>query len=641
MSLGASLRLSLERLTDEEQKDALVLTDEFDRIVWRKANIVYCAHMLINRWNDPFRGGLRYTLGSEDSQAPMGMGATNELDRVFAAVGILNGVSIKFESSLDVPRGGVLSALPAMLVCGLLSHTENHFHLPKGYYPMDSIFLLLGFMALCRIKSVEQLRYSSPGEWGKLLGLDRIPEVRTLREKIHILSKEGQTEEWSAKLCEEWMAASPEEASVLYVDGHVRVYHGHQTKLPRHYVARERLCLRATTDYWVNAMDGQPFFLVNKPVDPGLIKVLENDIVPRLEKDVPNQPTKESLEEDPLLHRFTLIFDREGYSPKLMKSMSARRIACQTYHKYPGEDWSDEEFQIRKVTLSSGEVVEMALAERGTLLSNQLWVREIRKKTKGGGQTSVLSTDYQSDLGPVAVAMFARWSQENFFRYMREHYGLDRLADYETKKLPDTIKVVNPAYRQLDGEVRRKAATIGRRLAEFGEMNLKEEIAPDKVEAYQRKKGELHEAIEHQKEALNELKAKRKSTDRHIFVSKLTENQQFKQLGTASKHFIDTIKMIAYRAETAMAHILKTQMSREDDTRSLLRSIYNADADIIPDQKSETLTIRLHDLATPAANKSLRHLLQELNSTKTRFPATNLRLVFDLVSSHIPKVQEV
>ena len=67
----------------------------------------------------------------EDSQAPMGMGATNELDRVFAAVGILNGVSIKFESSLDVPRGGVLSALPAMLVCGLLSHTEKHFHLRK------------------------------------------------------------------------------------------------------------------------------------------------------------------------------------------------------------------------------------------------------------------------------------------------------------------------------------------------------------------------------------------------------------------------------------------------------------------------------------------------------------------------------
>ena len=39
--------------------------------------------------------------------------------------------------------------------------------------------------------------------------------------------------------------------------------------LPRHYVARERLCLRATTDYWINAMDGQPFLYVNREVDRG------------------------------------------------------------------------------------------------------------------------------------------------------------------------------------------------------------------------------------------------------------------------------------------------------------------------------------------------------------------------------------
>lgn len=83
------------------------------------------------------------------------------------------------------------------------------------------------------------------------------------------------------------MAASPEAAAVLYVDGHVRVYHGAQTRLPKHYVARERLCLRATADYWVNAMDGQPFFVVSQAVDPGLLQVLEKQIVPRLAREVP------------------------------------------------------------------------------------------------------------------------------------------------------------------------------------------------------------------------------------------------------------------------------------------------------------------------------------------------------------------
>jgi hypothetical protein len=71
----------------------------------------------------------------------------------------------------------------------------------------------------------------------------------------------------------------------------VRVYHGKLTDLPRRYVARERLCLRGTTDYWVNAMDGRPFFVVSCAVDPGLLSVLREQIVPRLKADVPNQPT--------------------------------------------------------------------------------------------------------------------------------------------------------------------------------------------------------------------------------------------------------------------------------------------------------------------------------------------------------------
>jgi hypothetical protein len=91
---------------------------------------------------------------------------------------------------------------------------------------------------------------------------------------------------------------------VYYADGHVRVYHGKLAALPRCYVARQKLCLRGTTDYWVNALDGRPFFLVSRPVDPGLIKVLRIEIVPRLLADAPSQPAAAALAADPLLHRF-------------------------------------------------------------------------------------------------------------------------------------------------------------------------------------------------------------------------------------------------------------------------------------------------------------------------------------------------
>ena len=562
----------------------------------------------------------------------MGVGTCNVLARMAASVGELTAVEPVFQAVLDVPNGGVLLALPALLAVGLLHQAHKYFQLPKGYYGLESLFLMLAFLALARLPSLEQLRYCAPGEWGKLLGLDRIAEVRTVRKKLALLCDQQQASSWSAELCAQWMGEDPEQAAVLYVDGHVRVYHGHQTELPRHYVARQKLCLRATTDYWVNAMDGQPFFVLNQAVDPGMLQVLEHEIVPRLAQEIPNQPTPEQLQADAKLHRFTLIFDREGYSPEFLRTMKAQRIACLTYHKYPGGDWSQEEFFPCQVNLASGACVQMLLAERGTFLGGKVWVREIRKRTQSAHQTSVLSTDYRSDPGPVAAAMFARWSQENFFRYMREHYGLDRLVDYATEAIPDTTKLVNPQYRRLDGQVRSKQGHLTRKLAAFSAMNLKGEIEPKKVAAFEQKKAELQEQIEGVTKELDELKKQRKAVNHHITIAELPEEERFKQLSTQSKHLIDTIKMVAYRAETAMAKMAREKLHREEDARSLLRALYSTEADLLPNEKAATLTVRVHHQANHCADEVIRYLCMELNQTETIFPGTNLRLVYELVS---------
>jgi hypothetical protein len=479
----------------------------------------------------------------------------------------------------------------------------------------------------------ESLRYCAPGEWGKLLGLDRAPEVRTLRQKVRLLARDEQPSAWSAELCRQWMEAAPEQAATLYIDGHVRVYHGQQTKLPRHYVARQRLCLRATTDYWVNAMDGQPFLVVHQAIDPGLIKVIEQDILPRLAEQVPGQPDTAALAADPRRHRFTLVFDREGYSPDWLQRMKEQRVACLTYHKYPGENWSEDEFQTHAVTLASGQEVALQLAERGTRLSNGLWVREIRKLTERGHQTALLATDYRSALGPVAVAMFARWSQENFFKYARQHYGLDRLVDYGTEPISDPIPVVNPAYRRLDGQVRSTAGKLSRLLAQFGAMNLEQPIEPEHVEPFLQRKAALQEEIDTLQRELQARKESRKATPRHITVAELSEEDRFRQLRTQSKHLIDTIKMVAYRAETAMANGLREALGHPDEARRLLQALYTTEADLLPDPENGTLTVRLHHLANASSDAAIQKLCDELNATETMFPRTNLRLVLKVGSS--------
>lgn len=568
----------------------------------------------------------------------LGCGATRLEERLLAALGYLSQAPVEFERAEDVPHGGVLWALPALLLEGLLRHSRQLFTLPKGFYPLETIFLVLAFMALVRLRSLEKLRFEPPGEWGKLVGMDRIPEVRTLREKLGLLCRPpGRAVAWSSQLAKEWMAAQATETDapveslgVFYADGHVRVYHGRLTTLPRRYVARQRLCLRGTTDYWVNALDGRPFFLVSRPVDPGLIEVLRTDIVPRLIQEAPGQPTAEALQADPQLSRFTLVFDRQGYSPEFFAELKALRVAVLTYHKFPGQDWEDWEFAPQELTLANGERVSLALAERGTRLSNGLWVREVRHREDSGHQTSVLATDYRATAGPLAVRMFARWTQENFVKYMREHFALDRLIEYGTEPLPETTLVVNPAWRQLDSQIRREQALWHRDQAAFGALTLSATPEPDELESWQQEKAALCAALAARQTQLEQLKAQRKATPRHLPLKDLPPEQQFSRLRADCKHLVDTIKLIAYRAETALVHTLREQLERPDDARPLVRELLAATADLIPDLEQKTLTVRLQPLTTQVQDQAVRQLAQELTDTETVFPGTDLRLVYEL-----------
>lgn len=552
----------------------------------------------------------------------MGMGATNSSDRIAARFGFINGVDTAFAPGKDIPHGGVLFALPALLSCGLLTNVTSHFFLPSGYYTLYHYFLLLAFMTLCRIKSFEGLRYQPPGEWGKLLGLDRIPEVKTVREKVKILSDKGQVAAWSSKLCDMWMDEESDLLGVLYIDGHVRVYHGHQTKLPRHYVARQRLCIRATVDYWIHTIDGNPFFRITKPIDPGLLQVLKNDIIE-------NVVSRHSALHD---HRLTIVVDREGYSPGFFKEMKEKySIAVITYNKYPKKDWSENEFSKHLIELHGGTVEEMLLAERGTRLSNGLWVREVRKLSENNHQTSILSTDYESDFMVIASRIFRRWSQENFFKYMREHFSLDRMITYDTECVSDTQKMVNPDYRKLDGQIRSKCGILNRKMAKFCELSLKEDIEPKNVEKFIAQKADLHQQIQDLQGDIVLLKKQRKDTKRHIPVGELPQDHKFKQLHAKSKDFIDTIKMISYRAETAMATVVREKLSRKNDARSFLRSIYATEADILPLENEKVLQVRIHNLANQCENDALQYLCDELNETKTIFPGTDLTMVFSIL----------
>jgi transposase len=566
----------------------------------------------------------------------IGVACTRSAERTLTAFGFMNVAESRFERCNDVSNGGVLIALPALVANGLYDNINECFGEFKGYYSVTHIMTLLAFMALSRIKTVEKLRWQAPGELGKLLGLDRIPEVRCLRKKLSALSQNGVAEKWGELLTKKWMNDYPDLSGALYIDGHVRLYSGKE-KLPKQYVSRERLCLRGVMDFWVNDMLGQPFFVVRTTVNPGMLEVLRNDIVPRLLKEVPNQPSPEMLSANPSLHRFVIIFDREGYSPGFFKEMwEQHRIACMTYHKYPKNDWGECEFKDVSVKLINGEITSMKLAERGSYIGSgkeKIWVKEVRKLTKSGHQTSIVSTAYSLINTVIAVLMFARWCQENFFNYMMQHFAIDLLSDYDKESLPDTKKVISSKWRTLEKKINSLIGKIKSRKSRFGDLTLNPAIEDDKKNYLEwvKTKTELAEEINIIENELRISKAERKTTSKYIRVVDLPEDEIFQQLASSKKHLVDTVKMIAYRAETVMANLIVQQCGTLEQARALIRDVFVSEADLIPDEEKKILTVRLHNLSTHALDKKLDHLLRCLNEAEMKYPGTDLILRYQRI----------
>ena len=237
--------------------------------------------------------------------------------------------------------------------------------------------------------------------------------------------------------------------------------------------------------------------------------------------------------------------------------------------------------------------------------------------------------------------MFARWSQENFFKYAREEYGLDKLVSYQIEDIPDGTIVVNPVHREYSSKLKSKAAVLSRKKAQFGALSLVKEISEKNVGEFEKEKIQLKEEIESIESTLKDLKGKRSTVAKHIKLSELPKEEQFKRLSVHSKHFIDTIKMIAYRSETAMGNVLREKMTNPNEHRSVLKAIYQNEVDIIPDYEKGRLTVSLHHLANKINDEAIEHLCDELNLTETKFPGTNLQIFYKLGTGQNPRGQEV
>jgi len=337
--------------------------------------------------------------------------------------------------------------LPALLAQGLLK-TKNVYHIPANhYYNLESIVLTLSFMALARIKNPEQPKQYKPGELGRIIGLDRVPEVKCLREKINLLTGQEQATRLNNLLIGHWYNKDEvlsQEAAFLYIDGHVRIYYGQKANLPSKFVSRQKLCLSATSEYWVNDAGGMPVMMVMGQLTEKLQTIIEENIIPQLlQTSLLADPPKE-----PSGPQCTLVFDREAYQPAFFQRLWAKyKIAVITYRKNVKDKWAEDDF-ISTKTKVLDQTVTMYICEQKTELSGSTF-REVRRLGKDGHQTAIITTHPTLSKSEIAGKMFARWSQENFFRYLIQDYGFDKMIQYGVEVIEPEADVVNPPYRKI------------------------------------------------------------------------------------------------------------------------------------------------------------------------------------------------
>jgi transposase len=555
--------------------------------------------------------------GDDVEPVPMSLdrdASDRTFDRQLAHLGLLDDAAPLFREGAAVPGAGVLLALPCLAESGLFRISRKLYgEIGPAFYGLRTTLLTLLFMALLRIKRPEHLKERDPAAFGRLLGLDRAPEVKTLRRRLTRLAAHHCAEQLGAELARLRVDQRGHLMGFLYVDGHVRAYHGERPIASRAYVARRHLAMPASTDYWINDRSGDPLLVITGEVNAALTRAL-----PRILREV-----RELVGE----RRVTIVFDRGGWSPKLFGTMIKDGFDLITYRAGRCRRINERRF-IRRRTELDGRLVDYLLHDQPVnFLKGKLRLRQVTRLCDTGHQTQVITSRW--DLRDIEVAdrMFERWRQENFFKYMREEFLLDALVDYRIEPEDPTRTIPNPERRALDKELRAARAELAKLEREYGAAaaDNAEQRRPT-MRGFKIAHRRLGKQLRRARARVARLFARRRDVPKRVEIRDLSEPAVVK-LATERKHLTDIVKMVAYQAESDLLALLRPHYARVDqEGRTLLHELFATVGDIRVGDSELHLT--LAPLSSPHRTRAAQALCEMLDQTATIFPGSRLRMRF-------------
>ena len=134
--------------------------------------------------------------------------------------------------------------------------------LRNGFYGLETTLVMLVFCARLREPRAEGATRVSLASLGRVLGVDRAPEVKTIRRKLGELAAAGRAEHLQMAIARHHAAARPDQLGFFYIDGHTRAYFGTRDVQKMH-VARLKFPATGTEETWVTDGAGDSMLITH------------------------------------------------------------------------------------------------------------------------------------------------------------------------------------------------------------------------------------------------------------------------------------------------------------------------------------------------------------------------------------------
>ena len=577
-------------------------------------------------------------------------------DRVLAKLGMIEDADPLFAPGQRLDGMGFFMIVALLGSHPLLQIFEKIYGkaLAPAFYGLRTTVLTLLMMVLLRVKRPEHLRHYNPANQGRVLGLDRIMEVKTMRRKLHRLANLNRGTELMQELgrarLEGQTAPAEGELEILYLDGHVQCYHG-GFKIGQTWSATRNRTVKGRTDTWLHLPGQCPLFYLESPFNESLVKVIKKHQVEIEELFGGKKPV--------------LIFDREGWDVSFLNELDQKGWEFITYRKGNYEalpvnafekkptkigkrsyahvpvDIAEQSFNLyEKSTSKTGKPARRKIGEKR--------FREVRVLSDDAGRQTAVVTNLSSekaDAVAVCAALFARWAnQENVFKYHKQEYALDAMLEYNRgekssaerraeEQVPASLDHPNPKYVEMTRRIEELAQKQTKLLSRYGLVIEKQAGGKEAegIEADQLAKViEEIRASKHGRELaqitaqLEELRVQRAKCELREEVTPAG----YARLRSGIKQIVDAVKMSAYDLENELFEMLGAHYpNRDKEGRKLIVSALRSSGELRLEKGK--IVIKLEKQASPNRTCAIDAICRALNQRQATFPGTDLLIQFD------------